>query len=462
MSIKLPELVIPQYITLDSDIKKEFLSVPDLPEGIFKPSDKEGENLNIKYQNMHLPIPQVEFLDNGSGSPELSNQGLFHPYEGTQCKLKVTNYTEAMALGLKFGCVINGNNTVIGSDGTITWTEKIPHWGMWHEVSRQLAFIFYTSETTPIQYAERTITIFPEKPNIIEWWDLSGNKNVIASVSSRTFDSTFKDNKNVKKVNIVKMMPNVKTMDYFMMGCSNCTEFTCNADTSSITSLHASWNGCSSLKSFPLIDTSNVTYLYSTWCRCSSLTSFPLINTSKVKYILGDSAGYVFGGVWLGCTSLTSFPLIDTSNVIKITTAWWGCTGLTSFPAINTSNVTRFEYSWLDCTGLTSFPLIDTSKVDSIHSLWYNCRSLTSFPHIDTSNVIYMFDTWRDCRSLTSFPHIDTSNVIDMNGTWSGCYSLPTESCKSGYKGSTYKPFLFDDGTPVPNGNGKDVDCGGS
>jgi len=105
--------------------------------------------------------------------------------------------------------------------------------------------------------------------------------------------------------------------------------------------------------------------------------------------------------------------------------------------------------------------LIDTSNAVSLGNTWMNCSSLTSFPHIDTSSVTELAYTWLNCSSLTSFPHIDTGNVPTFYAPWGGCYALPHEDCGGNTGNDVLRVFLYDDGVPVPSGDGIYVDCSG-
>ena len=63
-----------------------------------------------------------------------------------------------------------------------------------------------------------------------------------------------------------------------------------------------------------------------------------------------------FQSTWNGCTSLVSFPVIDTSSGIQFQSAWRGCTSLTSFPLLDVSSATTFNAAWKNCTSLVYFP----------------------------------------------------------------------------------------------------------
>jgi len=194
------------------------------------------------------------------------------------------------------------------------------------------------------------------------------------------------------------------------------TSVTIGADANLGTNIQNAWWRANNMTSFvcPFDVTSNITSIHRTWQNCSSLTSFPLIDTSSVS---------IASFAWFGCSSLTSFPLLDTSSVTNFQGTWWNCTNLTSFPLIDTSSGTNFQYTWKDCINLTSFPSIDTSSAATLTYTWNGCSSLTSFPVIDLSGAINLniSNAWNGCTSLTTFPVLDYSNVLYFFSSWLNC-----------------------------------------
>lgn len=149
----------------------------------------------------------------------------------------------------------------------------------------------------------------------------------------------------------------------------------------------------------------------------TSLTTIGAFDTSGVTHMIAT---------FNGCTGLTSFPLINTSNVVSLNNCWTGCSGLTSFPLIDTSSTTDLNGTWTSCTSLTSFPSINTGSCTNFTSTWRDNRALTSFPSIDCSSGTVFVATWRDCNALTTYPanQFDNTGTLASNAfsnTWLNC-----------------------------------------
>ena len=361
-------------------------------------------NINTLLKNdLDIPIPEIEYISSGGGTAEYDGNNLFIAYELAQCKLKVTNHREIVDAGLDYSYVVCSAGASLSSDGTITWTEPREP-GIFR---RTMIFRFYKGA----RYSQRMLSVHPEEANVIEVTDRNGNVSTKASQDVDFFCHTFdRDTANtVKKVKVINILSNVRSMEAFLSVCQYMTEFECEADTSKITAMEASWNSCISLTSFPKIDTSSVTNLRGAWHDCRSLTSFPKIDTSSVTDMFTT---------WIGCSSLTSFPEIDTSSVVSMNYTWKNCISLTSFPEIDTSNVQNMICTWLGCNSLTSFPPINTGNVRVMDYAWSSCSALVSFPSINTDNVSSMICTWADCGSLTAFGGVSNCSAADWT-TWS-------------------------------------------
>ena len=137
-----------------------------------------------------------------------------------------------------------------------------------------------------------------------------------------------------------------------------------------------------------------------------------------------------------GCSSLTSLDVSNwnTSKVTDMYAMFSHCDTLTSLDVshFDTSKVTNMSYMFNGCSKLTSLDLSnwDISKVNSMSSMFVNCRSLTSLnlSNWDTSNVTNMYGMFSNCESLTS---LDVSNwnisqVTDIDIMFSYCISLRT------------------------------------
>ena len=160
-----------------------------------------------------------------------------------------------------------------------------------------------------------------------------------------------------------------------------------------------------------------------------SITDISQYNNNKnVRYAKMFDTSQVTGmsNTFEGCTSLTSIPTLDTSQVIVTNRMFYGCSSLTFIPTLDTSQVTNMNNMFERCYSLTSIPTLDTSQVTTLGSMFERCYSLTSIPALDTSKVTSMYNMFTDCTKLTSIPALDTSKVTDMNSMFSGCSSLTT------------------------------------
>ena len=231
---------------------------------------------------------------------------------------------------------------------------------------------------------------------------------------------------------------------YMFYYCTDLASFEAPTDTSGVTILVSTFNGCSSLTSMPVFDTSNVTRFDSCWMRCG-LTSFPEFDVSSgtnfdhtwynnnftafPNLTYNDSSAIVFSNAWNSCSSLTSFPASDLSKGTNFYRSWYNCTGLTSFPSaaegLDVSNGTTFWEAWYHCTALTSFPSdVDLSGGTNFKNAWNDCTALTSFPALDLSAGTNFFAAWYECQSMTSFLATDLSGGLDFYAAWYDCRAL--------------------------------------
>jgi hypothetical protein len=142
---------------------------------------------------------------------------------------------------------------------------------------------------------------------------------------------------------------------------SNMTDFTALDATSTVTSFYQTWNGCSSLTSFPEINTSSGTNFRGAWHTCSSLTSFPSLDFSNAE---GDLA---FAAAWVYCSSLTDFPanMFDTTGTISggaFSLAFSGC-------ALSAQSIENILVS-LDANGASNITLGIDGGTNAAYSTW--------------------------------------------------------------------------------------------
>jgi hypothetical protein len=234
------------------------------------------------------------------------------------------------------------------------------------------------------------------------------------------------------------------SMERAFFGCNNMTiSLTCTGVMPS-GSYVLSWQGCSSLTSFPALDLSGGTNFQQTWQGCSSLTSFNATAMGSGSYFLS----------WQGCSSLTSFPALDLSGGTNFRSTWQGCSSLTSFPVLDLSGGTNFTSAWQGCSSLTSFPVLDLSGGTNFTEAWQNCSSLTSFNATAMGSGSY-FRAWQNCSSLTSFPALDLNGGTTFTSAWQGMGVLTSFATRKFYN-MTLGSNCFN-GTTLPTADYSDI-----
>ena len=190
-----------------------------------------------------------------------------------------------------------------------------------------------------------------------------------------------------------------------------------NPNTGNATSMRFMFQGCSSLKTIPLLDTSNVTRIDNMFSGCSSLKTIPMLDISNVADM---------ERMFQGCSSLETVPLLDTSNVTRMGYMFDGCSSLKTIPMLDTSNVTYMEAMFDRCTSLETIPMLNTSNVTDMKNMFMQCSSLKSIPMLDTSKVTDVFRMFQGCTSLETVPMLDASNFPQAILMFSNCSSLTT------------------------------------
>ncbi len=252
------------------------------------------------------------------------------------------------------------------------------------------------------------------------------------------------------------------TMDSWFAGCSNLTSFDAqNFVTSSVTSMHYLFDGCSSLVNIDHLDqfnTSNVTDMSGMFYYCSKLTSLDL--SSFQTSSMTGSMRYMFRG----CEKITSLDLssFDTSNVTEMANMFEECRSLetlilgSGFTAesvsgsleamfsgceslktldlstFNTQNVTSMYFMFNRCKALETLtfgPAFSTANVTNMNSMFYDCESLKNLDvsGFNTQNVTTMYNMFAICEALETLtfgPGFNTSNVTDMGAMFTGCKAL--------------------------------------
>jgi len=355
----------------------------DITSSVPKKCIEISSNIREKSQ-IRVPAPEIEPYDSGCGHDNILTQTdaygneLFVVYELTKVAIKISNYKEIKEGGFKLACSVGAGYT-ISDDGVVYWQEPEIVNPPQDSLGARRYIAFKVSTPDGRNFAYKKILILVRYSKVV-YENTDGSKGGYGCID--TLAGLFDGNDKVKKI-VIREIPD-ESLKCFCRDCNNLEEIDFKCDTSIVTNMEETFEGCSSLKSFPEIDTSNVTNFDYTWDGCSSLTTFPAINTSNATNL---------SFTWRNCSSLTSFPTIDTSNITNgdnLNRTWYGCSSLQEFPSIDTSNIHKghMYHTWDGCSSLTSFPAISLDQNNvTLDGLWNNCTSLQSFPHIHGQTV---------------------------------------------------------------------------
>lgn len=227
-----------------------------------------------------------------------------------------------------------------------------------------------------------------------------------------------------------------------------------NLKTDNVTSMYATFGGCSSLSSldvskfntsqvtnmnsmfynckFSAIDvtnfnTENVTDMNSMFANCNNLENLVItsFNTSKVT-----DMGFMFQNAKK--MKKINLSNLDTRNVTTMRGMFSECSSLQTLDLSNldTTNVTNMETMFYHCTGLTNLDItgFDTSKVTTMVQMFCNCNSLVelNLSSFDTRNVTNMCAMFLNCNKITNIDisKFNTDKVTNMQEMFSCCYEL--------------------------------------
>ena len=128
-----------------------------------------------------------------------------------------------------------------------------------------------------------------------------------------------------------------------------------------------------------------------------------------------------------GCKYLLSVPLFDTSNVAKIRRTFANCENIEFIPNFNTSRADEATACFLNCKKLKNAPSFDLSKVrlgSHVQQMFDGCTSLESVPNYDISlctTSLYMF---RNCTALKKVPSMVCTNLTIADSMFIGCRNV--------------------------------------
>ena len=185
----------------------------------------------------------------------------------------------------------------------------------------------------------------------------------------------------------------------------------------------------------PIIDELNNKFYLDSWSNASP-TSISFGNKSNIKSITKmqiDTSNITnMIGTFQGCSSLTSLDLsnFNTSNVTNMRQVFSYCSSLTSLDlsSFDTSNVTDMSSMFSQCTHLTSLDLSnwDASKVNSAGSMFWAAYKIKDVYITVESTLMKLTDNLTS--SGNNYACIPSSATIHYNGTdykWNGSAWTP-------------------------------------
>ena len=188
-------------------------------------------------------------------------------------------------------------------------------------------------------------------------------------------------------------------------------------NTATGTNFTSMFNGCSSLQTIPLLNTAAGSDFSSMFSGCRSLQTIPLLNTA---------AGTTFFGMFTSCTSLQTIPLLNTAAGSNFATMFTSCTSLQTIPLLNTAAGTTFASMFSGCTSLQTIPLLNTAAGTTFASMFSSCTSLQTIPLLNTAAGTTFSNMFSGCSSLQTIPLLNTAAGTNFTSMFQNCTSLQT------------------------------------
>ena len=144
-----------------------------------------------------------------------------------------------------------------------------------------------------------------------------------------------------------------------------------------------------------------------------------------------------------GCTNLKTIPLINISKVTDCRLMFYNCSSLTSVPELDFSNATTINSLFYNCNNLREIKLFNLYNVTTLGACFSACYNLEKidFPHYNITSTSSNGSMCQDCYSLRAFiiRSFGSSYILNSN-TFSNCYHL------TGTYHATYNPNSSKDG----------------
>lgn len=187
------------------------------------------------------------------------------------------------------------------------------------------------------------------------------------------------------KSKIILTNLNNTSMAQTFEGCSNLINIPQIEDTSHITDLSSTYNGCEKVKEFPLITSHNITTMESTYANCTA-PSLPDLYTNNVTNMRGV------------CIN----------------------SGIVNFPNWNMEKVTRLSIAFQDCLQLENVPDLYLPNATDIGSMFARDRNLKTIGNIYTPNATSVSNFLFRCTALRTIGVWTMDKVKTFTGTFDG------------------------------------------
>ncbi|MCR5586070.1 MAG: DUF285 domain-containing protein [Lachnospiraceae bacterium] len=245
----------------------------------------------------------------------------------------------------------------------------------------------------------------------VEYWDVSN-----ASI----FEDMFSSCTSLTDIDGVLdgwKMANATTLKGMFYGCTALKNISITwKDTSNLTNMEGTVQGCSNLKTAELnMDLSNVNNFKVTFENCTNLVDidndydYSENNHGALEWLSYDNQGKYTP--FKGCTSLKSigfFKHLDTQNITTFKSLFTGCTSLEDVSALKDWN---------------------TGKVNDLHEMFRNCN-LTGDVELnwDLRNVKWSNGVFWNNANLTSISNNNPNNyTLNSDGTRTPLIVIPNE-----------------------------------
>lgn len=237
------------------------------------------------------------------------------------------------------------------------------------------------------------------------------------------------DKDKIQKVEFVDEIAPTNMANYFYFLTNlNTIEKIENLKTENVTSMYATFGGCSSLTNLDVskFNTSKVTNMNSMFYNCKfSTIDVSYFNTRNVTDM---------NSMFSTCDNLESLDVtnFNTSKVTDMSFMFQSTKKLKNLDLsnFNTSNVTSMREMFCECENLVSLNLsnFNTERVTNMECMFEACKKLINLDisNFNTEQVTNMKAMFRNCDTIVNLDvsSFDTNNVTNMREMFSCCYKL--------------------------------------